>query len=103
LLQQISADKLPQILYDAGIFSNKEMIFTILKLLAIMVPRLIYYGYAMQLTAKLKAKKNDQNYTKEIKTRVIRNNNNAEMIPYSSKMIICNVSFSLNFFRNLNL
>ena len=60
-----------------------------------MVPRLIYYGYAMQLTAKLKAKKDDENYTKkEIKFRVIRNDNKAEMIPYSSKMIICNVSFS---------
>jgi len=69
---------------------NFHRFFT-MQLLAIMVPRLIYYGYAMQLTAKLKAKKNDQNYTKEIKTRVIRNNNQAEMIPYSSKMIICNI------------
>jgi len=66
----------------------------ILKLLAIMVPRLIYYGYAMQLTAKLKAKKNDENYTRPIKERVIRNNNKAEIIPYSSSMIIANVSFS---------
>merc|ERR1712037_83963 len=70
---------------------NFNRFFT-MQLLAIMVPRLIYYGYAMQLTAKLKAKKDDENYTKkEIKFRVIRNDNKAEMIPYSSKMIICNI------------
>jgi len=64
-----------------------------MQLLAIMVPRLIYYGYAMQLTAKLKAKKDDENYKRPIKERVIRNNNKAELIPYNSSMIICNVSF----------
>ncbi|CBY20482.1 unnamed protein product [Oikopleura dioica] len=69
---------------------NFHRFFT-MQLLAIMVPRLIYYGYAMQLTAKLKAKKNDENYTRPIKERVIRNNNKAEIIPYSSSMIIANI------------
>ena len=64
----------------------------IAKILAISLPRLLYYGYAMQLTAKLKAKKADEKYTKPIKERVVRIDNKAEIVPYKTSMIICNVS-----------
>ena len=62
------------------------------KILAISLPRLLYYGYAMQLTAKLRAKKADEKYTKPIKERVVRIDNRAETVPYKTSMIVCNVS-----------
>ena len=57
-----------------------------------MVPRLIYYGYAMKETAKLKANKDNEEYKKTIKERVVRINKKVEVIPYRTSMIVCNVS-----------